>query len=167
MNQFQNSGLRNKVITDIAKQSTPSKLRKHKIEKLSRKSLQESQEIGQRNTALFNQKFPNREALTFSRISEPILRTGNTTTASGTPDPTSHKIVQTTTTSAKKGTTVKTHRVKMPKIVTDPDSDDSYDEGGFTPRPRPASTNNFITKLPRLASEQNMFITAGGQEGVK
>lgn len=159
MNQFQHSGFRTKVISDMEKNTTPSKLRKQKLQKLSRKSFLESQEIGRRNTQIFNQRFPGKDALTFTPITEAKLVNAELEPKS-TP-----KTVNRYKHPARKTMTLKSSNVKMPRIVPDTEGEDSYDEGGFTPRPRPASAGSLITRLPEITGgkiKPTVFITAGG-----
>ena len=148
----------------MEKQTTPSKLRKQKLQKLSRKSFLQSQEIGRRNTEIFNQRFPGKDALTFTPITEAKQFT--------TEEPKLHtpRTVNRYKHPARKTVTLNARKIKMPRIAPDPESDDSYDEGGFTPRPRPASAGSFVTRLPKITGitrEPTVFITAGGSQLVR
>jgi len=138
----------------MEKAISPAIVQKRKIKKLSEKSSEESLAIGKRNTAIFREKFADADSLVVTKLAEGT----SPSSISDSPDISSPRMLN--------------KRLKIPKIPTKLEEDDDYDEGGFTPRPRPVSTSqiNQCVPLPNISNsvptglrrENSVFITTPG-----
>ena len=155
-------------MSDIEKELSPLKIKKRKLQKLSKRSFEESTSICERNTAIMSQRMERKGQLTPIGERMPVISRPITI-------PTAEPVIKSSRSSAtdshqpnKNATISNLHKPsKLTNIYIktsiDLESDDDYDEGGFTPRPQPESHRNSINKLPKVPSivkQPSVFITA-------
>ena len=163
LNQFQHSGFRTKVVSDIEKELSPLKIKKRKMQRLSKKCFEESTAICERNTAILNKQMEREQLTPICERVPPISKPITIPTA----EPVRSSLPANT---QKTGGTTTKPTLRLNKLNTSSLdwtlSDDDYDEGGFTPRPQPIYHNdlNKLPKIPSIAKEPSIFITAPDDE---
>lgn len=154
------------MVAEIEKELSPLKAKKRKLKKLSQKSREDSTAIGEKNSAILRermtQKFPSipiSERLPI--ISRPItiptaepMRESNKSANKNSPHQTGSATIKPILRPIRADS-----NVRLSSLVH---SDDEYDEGGFTPRPQKSirSSLNKLPKIPSIAREPSIFITA-------
>ena len=160
LNQFQHSGFRTKVVADIEKELSPQKLKKRRLEKLSKGSLAESVALCERNSAIMRNPATLRST-TLSNPKEqkrsylmPIKE--NMSVSSPTINiPTAESKSVSYFQQSGEAARTSANTTLISKLQATPNlsfsfSEDDYDEGGFTPRPQPVSNENVFNKLPKV-----------------